>query len=125
MEFREQGDSSLEALIRSLNFILIVHSHYKQARPLGKWGWREWQRGSGWRWSHVLRLDEPWVWAVKEEVNQMRDTAWQVPSAFEEGSLSFPGQLGYGELAPAFKALGLSESMAPTRELSKVLQGIN
>lgn len=55
----------------------------------------------------------------------MRDTGWQVPSAFEERSLSFPGQLGYGELALDFKELGLSESKAPIRELSKVLQVIH
>ena len=58
-------------------------------------------------------------------MNKMRDTGWQVPSAFEERSLSFPGQLGYGELALDFKELGLSESKAPIRELSKVLQVIH
>lgn len=77
----------------------------------------------GWK-SCVLRLDEAWVWEVNEEMNKMREICWQAPNAFEQDGLSFPGQLGYGELAPDFKGLGLSESMAPIHELSKVLQVI-
>lgn len=74
--------------------------------------------------SCVLRLDEAWVWEVNEEMNKMWEICWQVPNTFEQEGLSFPEQLGSGELAPDFEGLGLSESMAPTHELSKVLQVI-
>lgn len=56
------------------------------------------------------RLDEQWVWEVNEEMNKMRETCWQVPNAFEQGSLSFRGQL-----APDFKVLRLSEAMSSPR----------
>lgn len=59
---------------------------------------------------------------MKEEIKEMRETCWQAPNAFEQGSLSFPRLLGIQELSPDFKSLELSKAVTPTHELPKVLQ---
>lgn len=56
------------------------------------------------------RLDEQWLWEVNEEMNKMWEMCWQVPNAFEQGSLNLPGQL-----APDFEVLGLLEAMSSAR----------
>lgn len=61
---------------------------------------------------------------MNEEINKMRETCWQEPNVFEQGSLSFPKLLGTEELSPDFKKLELSKAMTPTHELPKVLQVI-